>query len=125
MVVVGSVAVGDGDVVCVGVAVAVGADVVGLAVWAGAVVGAVCVAGLDAGCAVVWVGVGVGVAFGVAAGVFGAFVAFPASDAVGFTLGVPPFECETSSTATTAMMTAAAAARMGQRHRRSGDGGPG
>jgi len=73
------------------------------------------------------VGVGVGVADGVAVAtlVVGAFVEFPASDAVGFTLGVPPLECEVSTTATTAMMTAATAARIGQRHRRSGDGGPG
>ena len=114
-----AVAVGDDDVVCVGVEVAVVAGVVGLAVWAGAVVGAACVAGLDADC----VGVGVADGVAVAAGVVGAFVGFPASDAVECTWGVPAWECEVSRTAITATMTAAAPVRPSQRHRRSGDGG--
>ena len=72
----------------------------------------------------------VGVAVGFFAGAFeelavavgdAGFVVSPASDVVGLALAAP-CECDTSRTATTAMMTAAATAVIGQRHRLSGDG---
>lgn len=62
-------------------------------------------------------------ALAVAVGVAGGFVVCPARDGVGLTLGAP-CELDTSRTATTAMMTAAAATAIGQRHRRQPDGGP-
>jgi hypothetical protein len=141
--VVGAVVVGAvvGDVVGLVVGLVVG-ELVGVALVVGDVVGVGVEVGEDVGLLVAvaegWVtgafppdwdvDVGVGVGFlagvfeevAVAVGVAGGLVVSPASDAVGLTLGVP-FEWDRSRTATTAMMTAAAAAVMGQRHRRQPD----
>jgi hypothetical protein len=111
------VAVGVADVEDVGVGVALVDDVgVPLVAVAACVLG-VKTADWDVGVVGRFVGVGDGV-------LVGGRVASPARDAVEVTptLGVAPFECVASSTATTATTTAAAAAA-GQRHRRNGDGG--
>jgi hypothetical protein len=127
--VVGAVVVGAVVGELVGVALVVG-DVVGVGVPVGEDVGLLVavaegwVTGVfppdwDVGVSVgVLVDVGEGVA--VAVGLPGGLVVSPASDVVGLTLGAP-FEWDVSRTATTAMMTAAAAAVMGQRHRRQPD----
>jgi hypothetical protein len=110
----------------VGVAVA---DVVGVGVQVGEDVGllvAVAEGWVTGALPPDWeVGVSVGFAgvfeaLVVAVGVAGGFVVSPARDAVGLTFG-EPCEPESSRTATTAMMTAAAAAAIGQRHRRQPD----
>jgi len=112
-VVVGAVVVG---AVVVG-AVVVGAVVAGAAGWVTGVNALAVGVGFFAGCLA-----GVFEALTVAVGVAGGFVVSPARDAVGLGLG-PPCEPVRSRTATTAMMTAAAAAVSGQRHRRQPDGG--
>jgi hypothetical protein len=110
----------------VGVAVA---DVVGVGVQVGEDVGllvAVAEGWVAGALPPDWeVGVSVGLAgvfeaLVVAVGVAGGFVVSPARDAVGLTFG-EPCEPDSSRTATTAMMTAAAAAVIGQRHRRQPD----
>jgi hypothetical protein len=126
-VVVGAV-VGEDVGLLVGEAVHVG-DVVGVGVqvaeYVGLPVAECCVTGAfpldwDAGVAVGFFA-GVFEEPAVAVGVAGGFVVSPASDVVGLTLGAPCGR-DTSRTATTAMMTAAATAVTGQRHRPSGDG---
>jgi hypothetical protein len=120
-----AVAVGVGDEVGVAVAVGVGVQV-GVVDDVGVLfaVAAGCVpwlnpVGWDAGVAVGFFA-GVFEALVVAVGVAGGFVVSPARDAVGVTFG-EPCELDSTRTATTAMMTAAAAPVIGQRHRLSRD----
>jgi hypothetical protein len=121
------VTAGDDVGLCVGVRAAVGLDVAArVAGEAWVALGAACLTGVcpadwDVGCSA-----GVFVGLAVVVRVAGSRVEFPTSDAVGVTpLCGPPGECAVSRTpSTTATMATAATARMGQRHRRNGDGRP-